>query len=138
MFADRAQAPAIPTGVFVELLRVQFHQDSPDAARQPGDGGWRHDAAVGRGRSCQVVRRIGVQKSRVDRTETRLNMPTIECHGCLRKVDTREIRWIKPFGGRVWRTDDGVLVIEPVELYHPEDGACPYCATCREIPDDSK
>ena len=42
-----------------------------------------------------------------------------ECHGCLRQVEKREVRWIKPFGGRVWRTDEGVLSIEPVELDHP-------------------
>ena len=66
-----------------------------------------------------------------------INMPTIECHGCLRQVEEQEVRWIKSLGGPVRHTDDGGLEIHPVEFDHPEPGAVPYCATCRESPNDS-
>jgi hypothetical protein len=58
-------------------------------------------------------------------------MPMIECHGCLKKVDAKEVRWILHLGGSVSRTEEGFLAIQHAELDNAEPGAVPYCAQCR-------
>ncbi len=47
----------------LELLRVQFHQDSPNRADESGDGSGSHGPAVGSVGSGGATRNLGVQKS---------------------------------------------------------------------------
>jgi hypothetical protein len=48
-----------------QLLRQQFHPDSPDAQDEPGNGGRRDAEALGDLRSRCAIPSLGVQKSRV-------------------------------------------------------------------------
>jgi hypothetical protein len=58
-------------------------------------------------------------------------MATVQCHGCYRRIETSEIRWLRRFA-RVERSEDASRDIFSAMSVELVSGADPYCLKCVE------